>query len=269
MTEFDPRQVGWFRDLESQHGPEVIRPGTSGEVRYTLDASDPKCPVGVVAMDDGKMNAFSFSMIARLNLALDVAEKDECKSIVIKGNSKVFSSGFDLGTMRAGDYKLMVTLVNLGGLFAYRVFGYAKPVVLAATGHALAMGAILLFAGDSRIGLKPVSGEKSPKVGLNEVAIGMSLPEYAIRLSRRRVPITYQTRILSQAWVGSPEQAIPMGFIDAVAEGVQGVEQAALKEAQRLGSYLKQPAFKEVKLLDRGPCIQEGVVIINSLASKL
>lgn len=140
---------------------------------------------------------------------------------------------------------------------------------MAATGHALALGAILLFAGDTRIGLKPANGEKMPKVGMNEVAIGMTLPEFAFRLARSRIPIQYQTQCLTQAWVGSPEASIQMGYLDSVAQGVQGVEQAALVEAQRLGAYLKQPAFQNQKELERGAIIAGGEKYIKNQMSKL
>ena len=45
---------------------------------------------------------------------------------------------------------------------------------MAATGHGLALGAIMLLAGDVRVGPN-ASGSKA-RFGLNEVAIGMTLP---------------------------------------------------------------------------------------------
>ena len=49
------------------------------------------------------------------------------------------------------------------------------PVVLGVTGHALAMGGILTTCADYRVG-----ADGPFKIGLNEVAIGMPVPGFAI-----------------------------------------------------------------------------------------
>ena len=58
----------------------------------------------------------------------------------------------------------------------------------ACTGHSVAAGAILLMAGDLRIG-----AEGDFKIGLNETAIGLPLPAYAIALAQARMPVTALT----------------------------------------------------------------------------
>ena len=55
-------------------------------------------------------------------------------------------------------------LLHRGAMLCLRIFTFPKPVVLAVTGHALALGAILLLAGDLRIGPAEISGEKQQKL---------------------------------------------------------------------------------------------------------
>jgi enoyl-CoA hydratase len=66
-------------------------------ISYTLAGG-----VGTITMDDGKVNALSPHMLGELNAALDRAEAGEA-AVVLTGRSGVFSAGFDLAVLRAGD----------------------------------------------------------------------------------------------------------------------------------------------------------------------
>src|SRR5713101_2236105 len=134
-------------------------------VRYRLEEK-----VAVIEMDDGKVNAISHSVIE----ALDRAER-EAKAIVLSGRAGRFSGGFDLGVMRGGAEQARA-LVGKGAELALRLYGFSLPVVIACTGHAIAMGAVLLLSGDTRLG-----AEGDFKIGLNEVSIGLALPPFAMR----------------------------------------------------------------------------------------
>ena len=225
-------------------------------VKYEL-IEDDDVKVGMINMDDGKMNAFGFDMIAALDNALEIAERDESKAIVIGGNKKAFSAGFDLSVMGSTDKKLAddkSALLHRGAMLCLRIFTFPKPVVLAVTGHALALGAILLLAGDLRIGPAEISGKKTAKIGMNEVAIGMTLPKFAIELANARIPVTELTQALGQAKVYSPTSASTMGYLDTLAKTnlYHDVVVHAVGEAKRLGGYVTQPAFARQKMLERG-----------------
>ena len=64
------------------------------------------------------------------------------------------------------------------------------PVVAGCTGHALAMGALLLLGADLRLG---AAGDF--KIGLNETAIGMVLPDFAIQLVEERLSRRHRLRV--------------------------------------------------------------------------
>ena len=190
--------------------------------------------IGLIKLDDGKANALGHDMIAALSDALDRAEK-EAKAIVLLGREKRFCAGFDLSVMSSGP-EAVNELVTSGANLMTRFYQYKLPIVAACTGHALAAGGLLLLASDYRVGTK---GEF--KIGLNEVSIGMTTPQFLIDFARDRVP----TRLLAQAVIHarlfSPDEATDAGFLDE-AVVADDLESTALTVAERLGA-LPQPAF--------------------------
>ena len=55
-------------------------------------------------VDDGKVNALSFELIAAIKAAVEAADADDTVgAVVIHGREGKFSAGFDLGVMMAGD----------------------------------------------------------------------------------------------------------------------------------------------------------------------
>jgi enoyl-CoA hydratase len=193
-----------------------------GSVTTTIDDG-----VAVVRLDDGKANALSMSVIGQLHDALDSAA-NEATAVCIVGNAKALCAGFDLSVMR-GSAEDMVELVRSGGELLTRLYGHPQPTVAAVTGHALAAGALLVLACDTRI-----SGDGPAKIGLNEVAIGMTLPAFAVELARDRLSKRYLTRATIEAEVFAPEGALGAGYIDMIVS-VDQCERTAIDEARRLG----------------------------------
>jgi enoyl-CoA hydratase len=184
-------------------------------------------PVAVIRMDDGKANAFSFDLIDALHGAFDRAEK-EAKAIAWIGRAERFSGGFDLGVMRSGDLGQVAKLVTAGGKLALRMYESPLPVVIGCTGHALAMGAVALLAADLRIG---AAGDC--KIGLNEVAIGMTLPTFATTLAHDRLSVRHRQRAEVLAEVYDGAGAVDAGFLDRAVPAAD-VEGVAIAEAAKL-----------------------------------
>lgn len=95
--------------------------------------------VSVLRLDDGKMNAFSSSMIAEVHRALDEAES--AGAVVLTGNAKCFSAGFDLSVMGKGPSADAGRLLSEGGELLFRLLTFKRPLVMAAPGHSMALGA--------------------------------------------------------------------------------------------------------------------------------
>src|SRR5688500_1829537 len=155
----------------------------------------------VVRLDDGKVNVVSHQVIDALHEALNRA-RTEARAVAILGREGKLSGGFDLSVMTAGPDAAR-GLVQRGGELLMRIYGHPQPVVVGVTGHALAAGALLVLACDTRI------GAAGPfKIGLNETAIGMALPEYAVELARERLSKRWFARCALQAEILSPAEAV-------------------------------------------------------------
>ena len=171
-------------------------------VRYELDGD-----IATVTMDDGKVNVLTREGFAELSSAFDRAQADG-GVVVLRGRPGVFSAGFHLPSLLARDDSA-VDLIITGFELAERVLSFPAPVLIACTGHALAMGAFLLLAGDLRIGtLGPY------RIGTNEVAIGLVMPSFGIEMSRQRVTPAYFNRGVVNGEVFAPEEAVVAGLLD-------------------------------------------------------
>jgi enoyl-CoA hydratase len=179
--------------------------------------------VAVVTMDDGKANALSIAMLAELREALDRAERDEAV-VVLTGREGRFSAGFDL---KSEDWP---TMLADGARLAERLLSFPRPVVAACNGHALAMAGFVLLSCDVRIG---TAGDF--KIGLNEVAIGLTVPWFGIAVARHRLTRPYYDRCLGTGVILGPEEAQRAGFLDHVMEAEQ-VLPAALQVARAMQS---------------------------------
>lgn len=200
----------------------------------------------VITMDDGKANALGFDMFGGLNAALDEAEPTG-KVVVLTGRPGRFSAGFDLNVMAKMDPDT-ARLLHLGAGLLERLLKFPRPIVIAASGHSLAMGGLLLLAVDYRIG---TSGEF--RLGLNEVGIGMTLPYFGVHLARARLARTYEHRAVALAEVFDPEGAVQAGFLDEEVAEVDLLSRA-MAVAKRLAG-LDMQAHHNTKLRVREPLL--------------
>lgn len=178
--------------------------------------------VVVLHMDDGKANALSFELVAAIGDAVRDAEADEgVRAVVLHGRPGRFSGGYDLGVMLGGDLARIIELVANGGELVRLLYGSSVPVVAACTGHAIAGGALTLLGCDVRVG-----ADIDAKVGLNEVAIKMVLPDWAFTICRERLSPRHIQRAVANARLTTPREAIDVGFVDEVVPADELLERA-------------------------------------------
>ena len=189
--------------------------------------------VAVVRLDDGKVNVVSHRLIEGFHAALD-RSLAEATAVAVIGREGKLSAGFDLTEMTAGLDRTRA-LVGAGGRLLMRIFTHPQPVVVAVTGHALAAGALLALSCDTRIG-----AEGPAKIGLNETAIGMGLPRYALELAQARLSPAHLTRAAVQAEIYGPDGAVEAGYLDRVVPA-DACEATAIEEARRLGALPGSP----------------------------
>jgi enoyl-CoA hydratase len=138
--------------------------------------------VASILLDDGKVNVMSIDMLSDIAAALDRAERAGGIAVLRSTRPGIFTAGFDLKVFAAGDVGKSLEMVKAGAELALRLMSFPLPIIGVMEGHAFPMGTFLLLACDVRIGARGPH-----RMGLNEVAIGISPPGFAIELARSRL----------------------------------------------------------------------------------
>lgn len=181
----------------------------SGTELVSYDVRD---SVAWARIDNGKANALSFDVLEGVGRCLTLAEDDaDVGALVVTGTPGFLTGGFDLTVMQGDDPAAMIRLVSDGGALFTRLFASSLPIVVAAPGHAVAAGALLLLAADERIG-----ADGSFKVGLIETQIGMFLPRWAVELAEERLSRRHFQVATVGARMYAPADARDAGYFDAV-----------------------------------------------------
>src|SRR5581483_3146531 len=161
--------------------------------------------LAVVTFDDGKVNAMSLAFFRALGEVLDRAETEHPAALLFTGRPGVFSAGLDV--------KLLPTLA---------------PEALEET--------LLAFACDLRI---MAAGRF--RLQLNEVAIGLTLPTWAIVLACAAIPPRWHTEAILHARAYAPEEALAREIVDRVVPPEQLL--AAAREAAAPLAALDHAAY--------------------------
>ncbi|BBX71991.1 crotonase/enoyl-CoA hydratase family protein [Mycolicibacterium psychrotolerans] len=217
--------------------------------------------VATITLDDGKVNVLGPAMQAEINEALDRAEADKAKAVVLAGNARVFSGGFDLAVFQSGDAAAAHDMLAGGFRLSVRTLTFPVPVIIAATGPAIAMGSFLLLSADHRVG--------TPKSRCQaiEVAIGMTIPISAIEIMRMRLtPAAFERgTALAATFVG--DEAIAGGWLDEIVEADQVLARAQ-QVAAEAATTLHAGAHLATKLKARKPALDAIQAGIDGLATE-
>ncbi len=217
--------------------------------------------VATVTISNGKANALSHDVFEALNAALDRAEEDKAV-VILTGQPGILSGGYDLKEMQKGP-KQATALVTVGSTFTRRLSAFPFPVIGACSGHAIAKGAFILLSVDYRIGC-----QGSFKLGLNEVAIGMTMHHAGIEIARHRLNPPHFYRSVVNAEIFDPAGAVDAGFLDETVAPEQLMARAneVAQQFRQLNmkahAQTKQKAKAEyLALLDR--CIEQDAENLN------
>ena len=200
--------------------------------------------IAVITMDDGKVNALGPAMQAEIGAALDQAEADNAGAVVLAGNDRVFSGGFDLKVFRSGDVQASIDMLRGGFELSHRLLSFRKPVVAACTGPAIAMGAFLSASTDHRIAAPAYTFQA------NEVAIGMVLPYAALEIMKLRLTRSayQQSAGLAKTFFG--ETALAAGWVDEIAMPEMVLERS-IEAATEFATTLNAGAHHACKMRAR------------------
>ena len=154
----------------------------------------------------------------------------------------MFSAGFDLKIISAGDMDATKEMSLNGFKLLSRIFSFPRPVLAACSGHGIALGTFLLCCCDYRIGVK---GEFL--VGANEMRTNMVIPVPILELIKFRVAQSHKYRAVLGAEMYSIENAIEAGIIDEIVDA-DDLMNTALTKAKDLAT-LGHPSYTLTKEL--------------------
>ena len=167
------------------------------------------------------VNALTPELVVRLRDAVRAAPDGGARAIVLSGAPGVFSAGLDVPALIGLDRDAMngfwLDFVDL-----MSVIGRSRiPIVAAVTGHSPAGGAVLALFCDYRVMAR---GEF--RIGLNEVQVGLSVPEMVQFALRRLVGPHRAERLLVAGAMIEPDEALRVGLVDELADVDQVVARA-------------------------------------------
>ncbi len=197
--------------------------------------------VCIITLDGSETNPIDLELVTALSNELDSIENDKTiKGVVLTGNHKFFSIGFNIPDLIKLDRHEMETFFRAMDQLSLRIYTFPKPTVIAVTGHAIAGGCILAVCCDYRY-----LSEGRKLMGLNEIKLGLPVPFPADRILNQIVGTRNAREIMESGDFYEPEGALALGLVDRVLPGEQ-VLPAAVKKARTLGLMPSQ-AFRRTK----------------------
>lgn len=178
------------------------------------------------------VNALNLETLRALRSALDESVRAGARGIVLSGIPGMFSAGVDVPALlqadRAGARAFWREFFATGAALACS----PVPVAAAITGHSPAGGAVLALMCDYR-----VMAQGPYKIGLNEVQVGLAVPD-CIQLALRRVVGAYRAeRLLVAGAMIDAEQALACGFVDETT----GIDQVLTRALHWMNGMLALP----------------------------
>ena len=148
----------------------------SGPVTYRHDET-----IGVITLDDGKANVLGPDMQQAINDAHRPGRPRRRRRAGDRRQRQGVQRRLRSQGVPVRRHRRIGRDARGGFELSYRLLSYPKPVVMACTGHAIAMGSFLLCSGDHRITAPAYN------IQANEVAIGMVMPYAALEVVKLRL----------------------------------------------------------------------------------
>lgn len=198
--------------------------------------------LAVLTMSRGKANALNVAMTGELLAAArDLAGDASVRGIVLaSGQPKFFSAGFDIAEVfRLEKPQLEELFLTFGRLYE-ELFFAPKPVVAAVAGHCYAAGAILALTADVRVFAEGEAG-----FALNEIDIGVTLPEEVFRMLADATSPREARRMLLTGSAVKPAEALASGLADELAPAGQALARAIARTSELAAK--PEQAFSGIK----------------------
>jgi len=176
-----------------------------------------------VLLDDGGPNVLRPDVCDALTGAI-TSHPDA--AVLLRGRDGMFSAGLDLHWMLAHPPLELGVLLRACGRMLMTLWMHPRPVVVAASGHAIAAGTMIALAGDH------VVASDGGSWGLNETTNGMRIPRFGIELAAARLTPRDLDRLLLPGERIDAARAVEVGMADVLADPSDVVRLADQRLAQ-------------------------------------
>lgn len=179
-------------------------------------------------LDRPPVNALDGALIARLRQEVERAPAGGAGAVVLSGSEGMFSAGLDVPALLKLDRADIVAVwSDFFGLMA-ALARSPVPTCAAVTGHSPAGGAVISIFCDYR-----VMADGEYQIGLNEVQVGLAVPEpIVLGLGRLLGPYRAE-RLLVSGELLSAREAHGVGLVDELAP-TEGVADRAVEWCREL-----------------------------------
>jgi enoyl-CoA hydratase/carnithine racemase len=167
------------------------------------------------------VNALDPALVTRLKQAITQAPHDGAEALVVSGAPGLFSAGLDIPALLQLDRSAMHAFWDDFFGVCAALARAPIPVAAAVTGHSPAGGAVLAIFCDYRVMAR---GEF--RIGLNEVQVGLLVPDCIQAAMRRLVGAYRAERLLVSGTMLDADAALRAGLVDDLAEADQVVARA-------------------------------------------
>jgi len=166
--------------------------------------------LALITLNRNKSNALNREMITELNDMLhNIANDANIGGAIITGREHFFSAGLDLIELYGYNEEEIRSFWLLFLEFTANITAFKKPLVAAINGHAPAGGCVIALACDGR-----VMAEGKYIIGLNEVPVGIIVPDSIFKLYAFWLGSAHACRSLLEGKLFSPEEALTIGLVD-------------------------------------------------------
>ncbi|HVM12129.1 MAG TPA: enoyl-CoA hydratase-related protein [Actinomycetota bacterium] len=202
--------------------------------------------VGTIRLDRPPMNAINAELVTDLRAAaLEAAEREDVRAVVLYGGEKVFAAGADVKMMaEMGPAEIRPVIRMMQETFTL-VEEIPKVTIAALTGYALGGGCELALAADLRF------AAEDARIGQPEILLGIIPGAGGTQRLPRLVGVSRAKDLIYSGRHLRAQEALEIGLVDAVHPSGE-VYGAAAEQARRYAAGPTQ-ALRAAKIaIDRG-----------------
>jgi len=198
--------------------------------------------LSLITLDRGKSNALNREMITELNdILTNISSDPNIAGVIITGKEPFFSAGLDLIELYNYNEEEAKSFWNLFLNFVANITSFKKPLVAAINGHSPAGGCVIALACDYR-----VMAEGKYIIGLNEVPVGIIVPNSIFNLYAFWLGAATASRSLLEGKLFSPEEALQAGLVDELVNPASILTAAERKIRKYMG--MERHTWEQSKL---------------------